>query len=295
MDDVNLAIKQSGIDMMQCIYSDYNEEELVFRIRPMDPKKVKNKNRSVFYNMDYVYNLKEVQTKLLNVVLRGVKNIPKVNIRTVKNNVAWTQGNYENKEIWVLDTIGTNLLDILGLEGIDATRTFSNDIKEMELILGVEAARESILSELTEVIEFDGAYINDHHKTLLADRMTCTTPITSIFRHGVNKDDIGVIAKASFEETPEMFLQAARHAEVDNMRGVSANVMCGQEGYYGTSSFSILLDMKKMATVKPKEKTEVQEIVFGKQACDTIQIHNNLGSIAETAKDKDVEYTIQLF
>ena len=92
-----------------------------------------------------------------------------------------------------------------------------------------------------------------------------------------------------------MFLQAARHAEVDNMRGVSANVMCGQEGYYGTSSFSILLDMKKMATVKPKEKTEVQEIVFGKQACDTIQIHNNLGSIAETTKDKDVEYTIQLF
>jgi DNA helicase TIP49 (TBP-interacting protein) len=71
--------------------------------------------------------------------------------------------------------------------------------------------------------------------------------------------------------------------------------MCGQEGYYGTSSFSILLDMKKLATVKPKEKKEVQEIVFGKSACDTIQIHNNLGSIAETTKDKDVEYTIQLF
>jgi DNA-directed RNA polymerase II subunit RPB1 len=296
MDDVNLAIKQSGIDMMQCIYSDYNEEELVFRIRPIDPKKVKNKNRSVFYNMDYVYNLKEVQAKLLNVVLRGVKNIPKVNIRTIKNNVAWNQGNYENKEIWVLDTIGTNLLDLLGFEGIDATRTFSNDIKEMESILGVEAARESILSELTEVIEFDGAYINDHHKTLLADRMTCTTPITSIFRHGVNKDDIGVIAKASFEETPEMFLQAARHAEVDNMRGVSANVMCGQEGYYGTSSFSILLDMKKMADFTPKEKSApIQEIVFGKDQCDTIQIHNNLGSIAETTKDKEVEYTIQLF
>ena len=161
--------------------------------------------------------------------------------------------------------------------------------------MGIEAARVAIYNELSEVLEFDNTYINYHHLIMLADRMTASAKMVSIFRHGINNDDIGPIAKASFEETPEMFLKAARHAELDEMRGVSANVMCGQEGYYGTSSFSILLDMKKMATVKPKEKTEVQEVVFGKQACDTIQIHNNLGSIAETAKDKDVEYTIQLF
>jgi SNF2 family DNA or RNA helicase len=105
--------------------------------------------------MDYVYNLKEVQARLMNVVILGVKNIQKVNIRTIKNNVAWTQGNYETKEIWVLDTVGSNLLDLLGHEGIDPTRTFSNDIKETYDILGVEAARESIYSELKEVIEFD--------------------------------------------------------------------------------------------------------------------------------------------
>jgi DNA-directed RNA polymerase II subunit RPB1 len=281
--------------MIQCIYSDYNEDELVFRIRPIDPKLLKKKNVSVFYDMDYVYNLKEVQTRLMNIVLRGVKNIPKVNIRVVKNNVTWVKGNYEPKEIWVLDTIGTNLLDILGFEGIDVTRTFSNDIKEMENVLGVEAARESILSELTEVIEFDGAYINDHHKTLLADRMTSTTPMTSIFRHGVNKDDIGPIAKASFEETPEMFLQAARHAEVDNMRGVSANVMCGQEGYYGTSSFNILLDLQKLESIVPKKTEHRKEVVFESHMCDTIKIHNNLGSIAETVQDNETDYTISLF
>jgi hypothetical protein len=54
--------------------------------------------------------------------------------------------------------------------------------------------------------------------------------------------------------------------------------------------------MKKMESFTPKEKKEeVQEITFDKSACDTIQIHNNLGSIAETVKDKEVEYTIQLF
>ena len=54
------------------------------------------------------------------------------------------------------------------------------------------------------------------------------------------------MAKASFEETPEMFLRAARHGELDIMKGVSANVMCGQEGNFGTNCFQILLDNEKL-------------------------------------------------
>ena len=74
--------------------------------------------------------------------------------------------------------------------------------------------------------------------------------MVSIFRHGINNDDIGPIAKASFEETPEMFLKAAKHGELDIMKGVSANIMCGQEGYFGTSSFKLLVNMNKMSEIK---------------------------------------------
>ena len=70
--------------------------------------------------------------------------------------------------------------------------------------------------------------------------MTCNDSMVSVFRHGINNDDIGPIAKASFEETPEMFLKAARHAELDSMRGVSANVMCGQEGYLAQMHFRFI-------------------------------------------------------
>ncbi len=84
---------------------------------------------------------------------------------------------------------------------------------------------------------------------LLCDRMTYTDHLISIFRHGINKDDIGPIAKASFEETPEMFLKAARHGELDMMHGVSANVMCGQEGNFGTNAFQVYLDMEEMRKV----------------------------------------------
>jgi DNA-directed RNA polymerase II subunit RPB1 len=296
MDDVNFAIKQNeNFKTVPCVYSDYNDDKLVFRISPNDPKKSKNKS-SVFYDMDYVYNLKETQTKLMNVVLRGVKDIKKVNIRTVKNNVKHVNGNYDTQEIWVLDTVGTNLLDLLGVEYIDSRRTISNDIRETNDVLGIEAARESIYTELTEVIEFDGAYINDHHKSLLCDRMTSTHPMMSVCRHGVNKDNIGPIAKASFEETPEMFFRAAMHGELDEMRGISANIMTGQEGYYGTASFGLLLDMNKITPLQVKKPTVFnEEQTFSKSACDTIQIHNNLGEISKTKKTEDVDYMINLF
>ena len=90
------------------------------------------------------------------------------------------------------------------------------------------------------------SYVNAHHMSVLCDRMTFSHKMVSIYRHGINNDDIGPIAKASFEETPEMFLKAARHAELDNVRGISANVMCGQEGLFGTSSFQVVLDINEM-------------------------------------------------
>ena len=101
-------------------------------------------------------------------------------------------------------------------------------------------------------------WINYHHLSLLCDRMTVNQNLVSVFRHGINNDDIGPIAKASFEETPEMFLRAAKHAELDLMTGVSANVMVGQEGKFGTGSFQVLLNLNEMKKLE-KEKLQEQE------------------------------------
>jgi DNA-directed RNA polymerase II subunit RPB1 len=209
---------------------------------------------------DQIYILKNFQDQLLSgIVLRGIKYINKVILRKVKDNLVEKGGAYKKEDIWVLDTIGTNLLDVLGLDYIDSNRTTSNDIVEIFNVLGMEAARQSIYNELSEVLEFDGAYVNAHHMTVLCDRMTFSKKMISIFRHGINNDDIGPIAKASFEETPEMFLKAARHAELDTMRGISANVMCGQEGLFGTAAFQVVLDINEMINLEEKYKYEYQD------------------------------------
>jgi DNA-directed RNA polymerase beta' subunit len=295
MDDVHFAIKNSHGDDVSCIYADYNADKLVFRLRMnnINGKKPLKPKENPLDQSDKIYLLKAFQDQLLNnIVLRGLKNISKVTLRKLMDTLHKEDGAYVKKETWVLDTKGTNLMDVLALDYIDVSRTISDDIQEIHNVLGIEAAREALLSEMTGVFENDGTYINYHHLSLLCDRMTASSGMVSIFRHGINNDNIGPIAKASFEETPEMFLKAARHAELDQMRGISANVMCGQEGYYGTSSFQVMLDLpqmiSKMEDVAFQAQNEQAEIAeaMGSAAADTsacafekLTIESNVGSI----------------
>ena len=129
-------------------------------------------------------------------------------------------------------------------------RTYSNDIQEVYRTLGIEAARKCILYRNEEAYLIQH-YINYHHLFMLVIEYV-RQKNGSVFRHGINNDDIGPIAKASFEETPEMFLRAARHAELDLMTGVSSNIMCGQDGYFGTGAFQVLLDINEVNKMETK-------------------------------------------
>jgi DNA-directed RNA polymerase II subunit RPB1 len=258
MDDIHFAIKNSIKQNISCVYNDFNDHNLIFRIRLMESFNIK-KNNSLDQT-DEIYKLKNLQEFILkNVILRGVKNIPKVLLRKVPNTSIKENGNYQAKDVWVLDTVGTNLKDILTLDSINVNKTFSNDIQEVYRVLGIEAARQCVHNELIECFAGVGK-INYHHTTMLCDRICATQKMVSIFRHGINNDDIGPIAKASFEETPEMFLKAAKHAELDLMTGVSANVMCGQEGYFGTGSFQVLLNHEEIIKWDVTELTKETDI-----------------------------------
>tara|TARA_B100000963_G_scaffold362043_1_gene402516 strand:- start:5630 stop:10126 length:4497 start_codon:yes stop_codon:yes gene_type:complete len=282
MEEVYFAIKNGLKTKIQCIYSDYNSDSLIMRIRGVN---INNNKKTTLDENDEIYLLKNLQNNILNnIILRGIKNIPKIILRKITNELTLESGNYIPKEKWVLDTVGTNFIDILAEDDIDASKTISNDIQEVYKTLGIEAARQCILNELNEAISFDGTYIDEHNLTMLADRMTATSKMVSVFRHGINNDDIGPIAKACFEETPEMFLRAARHAELDPMTGVSSNVMVGQEGYYGTGCVEVLLNMTKAMTLKEKQletKSNIDEnliIENKKDICSTtnIQIQSNV-------------------
>ncbi len=244
MDDIYFAISTVYAEKASCIYSDYNDSKLVFRIRTVKTDK-KDKN-TVLDASDEIYLLKNFQEAMLKkIILRGVDGISKV-IPFKQPKMVFEDGKYVKKDTWLLDTTGSNLLEVLGLNFIDAENAYSNDIYEIFQTLGIEAARQAIMIELMEVMSPNDVYINYHHLSVLCDRMTYAKDMVAVYRSGILKDDLGPVAKATFEMHTEMLLQAARHANMDTMKGVSANVMCGQFGYFGTGAFQIMLDLEAM-------------------------------------------------
>jgi len=307
MDDIHFAITNSYGNDVSCVYSDYNSNNLVFRIRMNSSVFQKKKTKGIPDTLDQsdeIYMLRNFQENLLNnIVLRGVTGIKNVIPRKLQNNVVREgvderkverdEGKYVPKDVWVLDTTGSNLMDVMALSFIDAKRTFSNDIKEIFNVFGIEAARNAIFNELVEVMEFSDVYINYHHLSLLCDRMTSTKDMVSIFRSGILNDDIGPISKSTFEVHTEVLLGASRHADFDHMRGVSANVMMGQMGIFGTGSFQLVLDMEKMKNMEDKQvdmrntDKEIERMFGGLEdkgdTCSkaNTEIKNNLAAIKQ--------------
>ncbi len=295
MDDIHFAISNSYADTVHCIFSDMNSSNLVFRIRLNSSIFTKGKKKGVVEPLDQfdaIYLLKNFQDNLLNnIVLRGVNGITNVNPRVVKNMVCKEDSKYVSKDTWILDTTGSNLMDLFALDFIDYTRTYSNDIREMYDCLGIEAARQNILNEFNEVMEASDAYVNYHHLSILCDRMTVKAELVPMFRSGIMNDDIGPISKGTYEMHTEMFLDASRHGDFDQMRGVSANVMCGQPGYYGTNAFSLVLDLKKLenvADIEVSKENDVGEhfenLESNVSKCDVnkINVNNNVSNIAKS-------------
>jgi DNA-directed RNA polymerase II subunit RPB1 len=121
--------------------------------------------------------LRVVEANLSDLSLQGIDRITKVYMNKPttddkKKVVINDDGGYQMLEEWRLETDGTALLKVMSDPNVDPVRTYTNDICEIFHVLGVEAARKAIEKEMTEVISFDGSYVNYRHLALLCDVMT---------------------------------------------------------------------------------------------------------------------------
>ena len=298
MDDIHFAINNSHGNEISCVYNDYNSNNLVFRIRMNSSvlnKSKKQKNiQETLDQSDEIYLLRNFQDSLLNnIVLRGIPGITNVLPRKLQNMVVKEDDRYSQKDVYVLDTTGSNLKDVLAFDFIDNKRTYSNDIREVFNVLGIEAARQILYNEFVEVMEFSDVYINYHHLSVLCDRMTANHNMVAIFRSGILNDNVGPISKSTFEVHTEVLLDASRHASLDYMRGVSASVMMGQTGNYGTGIFQVVLDTDAMKDIddievsKNKGEEEINRMFTGLEdqndSCskNNITISNSLSNMKQ--------------
>jgi DNA-directed RNA polymerase II subunit RPB1 len=148
----------------------------------------------------------------------------------------------QDKNEFFLKTEGSNLRDVMNLPEVDFTRIKCNNPLEIAQILGIEAAREAIVEEIREVMNFYSINVNRRHLNLLADIMTNRGVIMSTTRHGINRSDRSPLTKCTFEETVKFLLQAARNSSLDPLVSISPNIMVGKLAPLGTGTFDLLYD-----------------------------------------------------
>ncbi len=163
-----------------------------------------------------------------SVILKGIKGIKRVVIRK------------EESGEYVLYTEGSVLKEVLEIDGVDATRTRTNNVNEIFEVMGIEAARTALIHEATETLKEQGLTVDVRHIMLVADIMTVDGDVKPIGRHGISGEKASVLARAAFEVTVNHLLDSGMRGDVDELRGVTENVIVGQPIRLGTGNVKLI-------------------------------------------------------
>ncbi|MEA2037139.1 MAG: DNA-directed RNA polymerase subunit A'' [Nanoarchaeota archaeon] len=148
-------------------------------------------------------------------------------------------------EEYIIISAGSNLKEVLGLDYVDDTRTVTNNLFEIEKVLGIEAARQVIINEVFKVIEAQGLDVDIRHIMLVADTMCNLGNVKGITRYGVVSEKSSVLARASFETPIRHIINAALIGEEDKLTSVVENVMLNQPIPIGTGLPGLVTKVKK--------------------------------------------------
>lgn len=188
----------------------------------------------------HISKILKFRERLLKTRIKGVKGIKKV---ILQRRYSPSTGKYE----YVLLTEGSNLAEVLGIPQVDHRRTRTNDIHEIERVLGIEAARHALINEMMNTLREQGLEVDIRHVMLVADLMTWSGVVRQIGRHGVVGEKKSVLARAAFEITTKQLFDASAAGEFDSLQGVAENIIIGQLIPFGTSMVELKTSPQQLA------------------------------------------------
>ncbi|RKX95699.1 MAG: DNA-directed RNA polymerase subunit A'' [Spirochaetes bacterium] len=250
---INIAEVETDISNMKVVVKpnmksmhrkDITMEDLLEALKKVSKVQIKEKKNEIEItpqegNENY-RELRRISEEVKNIKIKGIDGIRRAIIR-------------KEGDEYVIYTEGSNFEKVLEIEGVDKTRTITNDIHAIYHVLGIEAARNAIINEAYSTLQEQGLNVDIRHIMLVADLMTATGVIRPIGRQGVSGEKGSVIARAAFEITVDHLLGAARRGEVDELKGVAENVIVGQPIKLGTGSVELAIDVKKLSKMKVKK------------------------------------------
>ncbi|MCK5301718.1 MAG: DNA-directed RNA polymerase subunit A'' [Candidatus Thorarchaeota archaeon] len=174
-------------------------------------------------------DLQRLSEKIREVRVKGIDDVTHVVIRKESNR-------------YVLYTEGSNLQDALEIADVNPHKIYTNNLKEIYKVLGIEATRNAIIQEAMSVLNEQGMDVDVRHIILVADMMTADGAIRQIGRHGISGAKNSALARAAFEVTIKHLLGAGIAGTKDPLRGITENVILGQLIPLGTGSIDLLMN-----------------------------------------------------
>ena len=224
---------------------DIKEKLRTARMRGVSRTKTKITIEEERNTKNLILSSDQISYKHLQALLEGVKAVRVKGIKGIERCIA----RREKGEGYVIHTEGSNLQDVLEINGVDITRTTTNNIREIYAVLGVEAARNSIIKEAYGTLREQGLQVDVRHIMLVADIMCAHGDIRPIGRHGITGKKSSVLAKAAFEIAAATLLKAGVEGEVDTLEGIAENIIVGQPVITGTGGVTLAYN----PTIKSKE------------------------------------------
>jgi len=173
--------------------------------------------------------LLQLEDKIKKLRLKGLPDVVRANV----------QGPSRETGEYYISTIGSNLAKVSEFAGVDRSRTYTNNITEINGYLGIEAARQAIINEMSDTLEGAGLEVDIRHLLTVSDVMTSEGAVRAIGRHGVSGTKHSILARSAFEVTVTHLLQAGVIGERDELRGVTENIIVGQPVALGTGSVDL--------------------------------------------------------
>jgi len=169
-----------------------------------------------------------IKNKVLKSTVRGVSDIERVTLK------------HENGE-WIIQTTGSNVAKILHVGGIDKNNIRTNNVFEIAETLGIEAARNALINELKFTLENQGLEVDTRYLMLVSDLMCHKGYLQQIGRHGIAGTKDSVLARAAFEITVPTIATAARLGQVEELKGITENVIVGSQIPIGSGTVDIYM------------------------------------------------------
>jgi DNA-directed RNA polymerase subunit A" len=183
----------------------------------------------VYPTNETLADLQRLAEKIREVRVKGINDVTHVVIR-------------KEGDEYVLHTEGSNLQEALEVGGVNPHKIYTNNLREIYQVLGIEATRNAIIKEAMHVLDEQGMDVDVRHIILVADMMTADGSIRQIGRHGISGSKNSALARAAFEVTINHLLGAGIAGAKDPLRGITENVILGQLIPLGTGSIDLLMN-----------------------------------------------------